>query len=52
MLFLNNFRPWLRIRYRDPAISWMGVSVTMIGGFQLVVIVTKDDLVLDVAEVL
>ena len=36
--------------YRDPAVCWMEVFVTEIGGFQLLVIVTKD-LVLDVAVV-
>ena len=41
---------WLRIGFWDPAVSWMGVFVTKINGFWLLVIVTKD-LVLNVAGV-
>ena len=51
MLFFNNFRLCLRIEFRDPAVYWMEVLGTKIGGFQLLVIVTKD-LVLDVTGVL
>ena len=51
MSFLNNFCSWLRIELRDPAVSWMEVFVTKIGGFQLLVVVTED-LVLDVVVVL
>ena len=51
MLFFNYFRSWLRIGFRNHAASWKEVFVTKIGGFQLMVIVTKD-LVLDAAEVL
>ena len=51
MLFFNNFRLWLRIEFRDPALSSMEVLGTKIGGFQLLAIVTKD-LVLDVTGVL
>ena len=28
MLFFNNFCSWLRIRFRNPAVSWMEVFVT------------------------
>ena len=51
MPFLNNFCSWLRIELRDPAVSWMEVFVTKIGGFQFLVIATGD-LVLDAAGVL
>ena len=44
----NIFRSWLRNGFRDPAVSWMRVFVIKIGGFQLLVIVTKD-FVLDAA---
>ena len=36
-LFFNNFRSWLRIGFRDHAVSWTEVFVTKIGGFQLLV---------------
>ena len=51
ILFFNNFRSLLSIGLRDPVVSWVKVFVTNIGGFQLLVIVTKD-LVWDVVGVL
>ena len=50
MLLLNNVSSWLRIRLRDPAVSWMEVSVARAGGFQLLVVTME--LVLDVVQVL
>ena len=50
MLF-NHFLSWLKFRFRNPAVSWMEVFVKKVGGFRLLVIVTKD-LVLDVVVVL
>ena len=42
MLFFNTFPSWLRIGLSNTAVSWMEVFVKNLGGFKLLVIVTKD----------
>ena len=42
MPFFDNFRSWLRIGLKKPAVSSMEILVSKTGACQLLVIVTKD----------